>query len=38
MPCVMLTTSYAAGLLLGKGAALVWESLAGHSAGELADL
>src|SRR4029077_8408747 len=31
MPCVMLTTSHAAGALEGRGAALVWESLAGHS-------
>jgi len=34
----MLTTSHAAGTLDGRGAALVWESLAGHSASELADL
>ncbi|MFN2637861.1 MAG: HAD family hydrolase [Gemmatimonadaceae bacterium] len=38
MPCVMLTTSHAARALEGRGAALVWESLAGHAAAELARL
>ena len=38
MPCVMLTTSHPARTLEGRGAALVWDSLAGHSSGELADL
>jgi beta-phosphoglucomutase len=38
MPCVMLTTSHPAGDLRAQGAALVWDSLAGHSAGELANL
>jgi HAD superfamily hydrolase (TIGR01509 family) len=38
MPCVMLTTSHPARQLQGRGAAVVWESLAGHSATELADL
>lgn len=38
MPCVMLTTSHSAQTLAGRGAALVWESLAGHTAAELADL
>jgi beta-phosphoglucomutase-like phosphatase (HAD superfamily) len=38
MPCVMLTTSHSAARLEGRGAALVWDSLAGHTAAELADL
>jgi beta-phosphoglucomutase len=38
MPCVMLTTSHPSQTLQGRGAALVWESLAGHTATELADL
>ena len=38
MPCVMLTTSHPARTLEGRGAALVWDSLASHSAAELADL
>ena len=38
MPCVMLATSHSADALHGHGAALVWESLAGHSARELAAL
>jgi len=38
MSCVMLTTSHPAPALEGRGAARVWESLAGHSAAELADL
>ena len=38
MPCVMLTTSHSAQTLAGRGAALVWSSLAGHSVAELADL
>lgn len=38
MPCVMLTTSHPASALDGRGAALVWDSLAGHSSSELADL
>ena len=38
MPCVMLTTSHPAAALEGRGAALVWDSLAGHTASELADL
>jgi HAD superfamily hydrolase (TIGR01509 family) len=38
MPCVMLTTSHPARALEGRGAAFVWDSLAGHSASELADL
>jgi beta-phosphoglucomutase len=38
MPCVMLTTNHPARTFEGRGAALVWDSLAGHSAGELADL
>ena len=31
----MLTTSHPAGALVGRGAALVWETLAGHSPSEL---
>lgn len=38
MRCVMLTTSHPAAALAGRGAAGVWESLAGHSAAELANL
>lgn len=38
MPCVMLTTNHPAEKLLGRGAAMVWDSLAGHTATELADL
>jgi HAD superfamily hydrolase (TIGR01509 family) len=38
MPCVMLTTSHPAHRLEGRGAALVWDSLAGHAAAELANL
>jgi len=38
MPCVMLTTSHASDKLQGRGAALVWDSLAGHRANELAEL
>ena len=38
MPCVMLTTSNTAQSLEGRGAALVWNSLAGHAAAELASV
>ncbi|HKC41811.1 MAG TPA: HAD family phosphatase [Gemmatimonadales bacterium] len=38
MACVMLTTNHPARTLEGRGAALVWDSFAGHSAGELARL
>ena len=38
MPCVMLTTSHSAHTLQGRGAAMVWDSLAGHAAAELATL
>ena len=38
MACVMLTTNHPARTLEGRGAALVWDSFAGHSASELADL
>jgi beta-phosphoglucomutase-like phosphatase (HAD superfamily) len=38
MPCVMLTTSHPSHALQGRGAALVWDSLAGHTAAELAEL
>lgn len=38
MPCVMLATSHAQPTLAGRGAALVWESLAGHDPTELANL
>jgi beta-phosphoglucomutase len=38
MACVMLTTSHGAQTLEGRGAVRVWESLAGHSAAELAAL
>ena len=38
MACGMLTTSHPVRSLEGRGAAFVWDSLAGHSAAELADL
>jgi HAD superfamily hydrolase (TIGR01509 family) len=38
MPCVMLATSHPADALRNQGAALVWDSLSGHAATELADL
>ena len=38
MPCVMLTTSHPSQTLQGRGVALVWDSLAGHSANELVHL
>ena len=38
MPCVMLTTSHPADTLRQRGAALVWDSLTGHTAAELAAL
>ncbi len=38
MPCVMLSTSHSSQTLQGHGAALVWDSLAGHRANELAHL
>lgn len=38
MRCVMLTTSHPSHALEGRGATRVWDSLAGHSAAELADL
>jgi beta-phosphoglucomutase len=38
MPCIMLTTNHPSHRLEGRGAALVWDSLAGHSASALADL
>jgi HAD superfamily hydrolase (TIGR01509 family) len=38
MPCVMLTTSHPARTLDGRGAALVWDSFAGHNPSELAAL
>jgi beta-phosphoglucomutase-like phosphatase (HAD superfamily) len=38
MRCVMLTTSHPSHALEGRGAARVWDSLAGHTAAELADL
>lgn len=38
MPCVMLTTNHPPEKLQGRGAAMVWDSLAGHTATELADL
>lgn len=38
MPCIVLTTSHPGQHLEGRGAALVWESLAGHTARELAAL
>jgi len=38
MPCVMLTTSHPAAALRQRGAALVWDSLSGHTAAELGNL
>ena len=38
MACVMLTTSHPSRALEGRGAALVWDSFAGHTAAELAQL
>ena len=38
MACVMLTTNHPSRTLEGRGAALLWSSFAGHSAGELAGL
>lgn len=38
MPCVMLATSHAPETLRQRGAALVWQSLSGHTAAELAAL
>lgn len=38
MRCVMLTTSHPSHALEGRGAARVWDSLAGHTAAELMDL
>lgn len=38
MPCIMLTTSHSAQTLRRRGAAMVWDSLAGHTAAELANL
>ena len=38
MPCVMLATSHPAKTLRQRGAELVWDSLSGHTAAELADL
>lgn len=38
MPCVVLTTNHPSHRLAGRGAALVWDSLAGHTAAELANL
>jgi hypothetical protein len=38
MPCIMLTTSHSVERLDGRGAAAVWESLAGHAPEELAGL
>ncbi|HLZ44097.1 MAG TPA: HAD family phosphatase [Gemmatimonadales bacterium] len=38
MPCIMLTTSHPQQTLAGRGAALVWESLAGHDPAELGKL
>lgn len=38
MRCVMLTTSHPSHALEGRGAARVWDSLAGHTAAELANL
>jgi len=38
MPCIVLTTSHPGQHLEGRGAAHVWDSLAGHSAAELAAL
>ena len=38
MPCVMLATSHPARMLSGRGAALVWNSFAGHTPAELTPL
>jgi len=38
MACVMLTTSHSTRTLRDSGATLVWDSFAGHSPAELADL
>jgi HAD superfamily hydrolase (TIGR01509 family) len=38
MPCVVLTTNHPSHRFAGRGAALVWDSLAGHTAAELANL
>ena len=38
MPCIVLTTSHPIQHLEGRGAARVWDSLAGHTAAELAAL
>lgn len=38
MPCVMLATSHSPEALRQRGAALVWQSLSGHTAAELAEL
>jgi len=38
MPCVVLTTNHPSDRLAGRGAARVWDSLAGHAAAELANL
>ena len=38
MPCVMLATSHSPEVLRQRGAALVWQSLSGHTAAELAEL
>ena len=38
MRCVMLTTSHPSHALEGRGAARVWDSLAGHTAAELVNL
>jgi len=38
MACVMLTTNHPARTLDGRGAALLWDSFAGHNVGELAAL
>ena len=38
MPCVMLATSHSPETLRQRGAALVWQSLSGHTAAELAEL
>lgn len=38
MPCVMLNTSHSTEKLRGRGATMVWDSFAGHTAAELANL
>jgi HAD superfamily hydrolase (TIGR01509 family) len=38
MSCVVLTTNHPAARFQGRGAARVWDSFAGHTAAELADL